>query len=436
MVKDIESASDKEFWQVASGKFPNNFQASKALGMDPKTVKKYMDRFGLSFPGKRKKTKFQIKPTIKNIRNTEEELIRAAKEVLNKEPEFVTVIRTGLSKSYIHQLKKGTKVWNKKVAATIIYKKQSDNKEAPEVELVVNLPKVNLFVPKFSKTEGDEEVALLLCSDGHAGKITSTFSKEVYAKRMEEVFQASMKLIHLHRNMYPIKKLVIANLGDNVQGENVHQGSKLGDTECGARDQVKYIAAPAWNDVLGSFKQQFETVTMECVPGNHGHEKLAPTTSSYDLILYDYLQNGIGREKGINIKVNDSWYSMFSIFGYKFMMFHGDENVSHLGVPMVAIERAIMKWYMQFHGFNYSICGHFHKAEQSEIGAGVTHIMNSTLVSDDDWVLKRMKISSTPSQTLLGIHPKYGITWRYCLVVDDKFLPEPFEKVGDKEEVK
>ncbi len=56
--------------------------------------------------------------------------------------------------------------------------------------------------------------------------------------------------------------------------------------------------------------------------------------------------------------------------------------------------------------------------------------MGASLVSDDDWALQRLGISSNPSQWLFGVHPRRGITWRYSLCVDDNFLPEPYiEKV-------
>ena len=296
--------------------------------------------------------------------------------------------------------------------------------------LTINLPPVKLITPKVKKTKGNEEVALLILGDGHAGKITKSFSKEIYKQRMETVFQHTMNIVNLHRNMYPIKKLVIANVGDNLQGENPFQGSKIGETECGARDQITKIATPVWNNILASFRQQFEEVNMYCVPGNHGAgDRLAPETSNHDLLLYDILKAGIGQEKGINIHSSDEWYMLFKIFGFKFFMFHGDSIPCQSGIPFFGIDKALCKWYMQFNSFNYALSGHFHKNYTNEVSSKLEHFMNGTLVTDDEWVLKKLKISSTPSQTLLGVHPVHGCTWRYPLVVDDKFMMEPLEKV-------
>ncbi len=293
---------------------------------------------------------------------------------------------------------------------------------------VVNLPPVKLMPFKERrKGKGDEEMALLLTSCGHAGKITKSFNKEVYRKRMGNIFQSVMTLVNLHRNMYPIRKLIIANVGDNNQGENPHQGSVIGDVEMGARDQVKKLSAPMWNDLIGSFKQHFEEVDFEGIGGNHGHDKLAPTTSSYDLLLYDILEAGIGQQKGINIHTHEEWATIFNILGFKFFAFHGDGIPCQAGVPFFALDKKLKSWYMQYGGFNYALGGHFHKRHFDEISSKLEYFMAASLVTDDEWALKKLGISSNPSAWLLGVHPRHGVTWRYALVVDFDFLPVKVE---------
>ena len=288
----------------------------------------------------------------------------------------------------------------------------------------IELPPVKISEYKPTKTKnGDEETQVVLLSDGHAGKITQSFNKITYQKRMETVFQSIVTIANLHRHMYPINKLRIIDLGDNCQGENPHQGSVVGEIEMGARDQTIKIATPAWNDLLGSLKQHFSEVIFDGFPGNHGYEKFAPETSREDLRLYDILQVGIGREKGITINIHEQFADIIDIEGYKFFCFHGDGIPCQQGVPQMAIERRLKSWYIQYGGFNYACGAHFHKRLTNEIAAGVEYFMNASLVSDDMWALKKLGISSQPSQWTFGVHSKRGITWRYPLIVDYKFLP-------------
>ncbi len=299
----------------------------------------------------------------------------------------------------------------------------SVKKEEPEN--TVHLPPVNIIKYKAPRVlQGDEEIAILHSTDGHAGKITKSFNDDIYKKRMEQTFHSMMTIINLHRNMYPIRQLKILNTGDNNQGENPHQGSIIGDVSMGERDQVKKLSAPAWNDLLGTAREHFEVVDFYGVSGNHGHDKLAPETSTSDLMLYDVLEAGIGQQEGINIHSSNDWYMIVTIFGYKCLLFHGDGIPCQQGVPFFALDKKLKSWHMQFNGFRYAFSGHFHKRYSNEVSSVLEHFMAASLVSDDNWALKQLGISSSPSQSLYGFHPRHGITWRYPLIVDEKYKPD------------
>jgi len=308
--------------------------------------------------------------------------------------------------------------------------KDEVKEEDPEEALIVNLPPVKLMSYKPKKVKkGDEEEVCVHTGDGHGGKITKSFNKEVYRKRMETMFHSIMTITNLLRHTYALNKLRLFMLGDNTQGENPFQGSKVGEIEMGARDQTKKIAAPAWNDVIGSLKQEFAEVNVECFGGNHGHEKLAPETSREDFRLYDILEAGIGQEKGININIYEQWWGIVEVMGFRFFCFHGDGIPCQQGVPFFALDKKLKSWYMQFGGFNYALGAHFHKRHSDEISSKLEYFMTGSLVTDDEWALKKLGISSNPSQSIFGVHPKYGVTWRYPLIVDYNFLPEPHERV-------
>ena len=304
-----------------------------------------------------------------------------------------------------------------------IYRDKPQVENKVERHPAINLPPIKLLKYKPEKTRGDEEIAILHTSDGHGGKITKSFNNDVYKSRMGKIFESAMTIVNLHRTMYPINQLHIFNTGDNIQGENPHQGSTIGEVSMGARDQVKKLVAPVWNNLLGSFAQEFESVEMDCIAGNHGHDKLAPETSSYDLLLYDILESGIGQEKNIKINVYDEWAIIVNLMGFRNFLFHGDGMPAPQGVPFFALDKKLKSWYMQYGGFEYAFSGHFHKQSANEVSSKLEHFMCGSLVSDDTWALKKLGISSNPSQSLYGLHPRRGITWRYNLTVDDKFLP-------------
>lgn len=293
--------------------------------------------------------------------------------------------------------------------------------ELPEV----HLPPVTLreYKPK-AKAHGDKETAILHVCDGHAGRITPSYDEDVYRYRMDTLFDSAMTIIALHRKMYDIDTLRILNDGDNVQGEEPEQGGKIGNVKMGVRDQITKLAFPTWVKLISSLKQEFPEVIFDGFPGNHGYERLAPETSRADLSLYDLLAANLNDRKGITINAHEVFGDIIYIEGFRCFCFHGDGIPSHQGVPFFALDRRLKAWHMQFGGFNYAFGAHFHKEHSDEISSRLKYFMASSLVSDDDWALKKLGISSNPSQGLYGMHPEFGITWRYSVCVDRKFIPE------------
>ncbi len=294
-----------------------------------------------------------------------------------------------------------------------------------EVESIVNLPPVKIREYKKKRVRrGDEEEAGLHIGDGHGGKITPSFNDDVYKTRMDKVFDSTMTIVTLHRNMYPINRLRMFDTGDNTQGENPYQGSVAGSISMGARDQTTKLAYPALAKLISSLKQEFAEVIFEGFPGNHGYSKLTPETSREDLRLYDLLKAYFEGKKGITINVHENFADIVEVMGFKFFCSHLDGIQSYSGIPLFAIKRRLDAWFIQFGGFDYALGGHFHfRVGGYEMSSKYEFSMVSTLVSDDEWALKKLGISSHPSQNIFGVHREFGMTWRYPLTVDRAFLP-------------
>ena len=289
----------------------------------------------------------------------------------------------------------------------------------------IHLPEIKItpYKSKFKRYKGDEEIATLHCGDWHMGKVTKSYDEDVAIERIDEIFESTMVIITLHRSMYPIKKLWIVDCGDNVQGENPHQGSKIGSVKMGVRDQLAKLALPAWAKLICRFRQEFEEVEFDGFGGNHGHDMLAPETSRADLNLYDLIKAKIGDKKGITINIHEEFGEVVTQGGWRFFIAHLDGIPSYSGIPYFGIDKALKAWHMQFGGFDFALGGHFHQRHLGDEVSAVLpdFLMCSTLISNDDWALKKLKISSKPSQNIFGIHPRRGITWRYPInVVKEK----------------
>jgi hypothetical protein len=153
--------------------------------------------------------------------------------------------------------------------------------------------------------------------------------------------------------------------------------------------------------------------------GNHGMiSKEAPQTSNWDLMLYDLLKSAFEKNDHIKVTIHEDFGSIVTVLGHKFFCTHGDGTQTNGGVPWMALSRKITKWYMQYNGFEYICSGHFHTTAFVEVAKDVELFMNGTLASDDDWSIKKMGISSTPTQWTFGVHPTQGVSWMYPLNVE------------------
>jgi hypothetical protein len=269
-----------------------------------------------------------------------------------------------------------------------------------------------------------------LLGDHHAGEITPTYNPDVYKKRLNEIYQSLLTITELHRHMYPINDLVIVLGGDMVHGENPHQGATVETIACSAYDQIFDIALPELLSFILSLKQEFKTITIHAVKGNHGrYSPVAPRTSNWDMMLYASLR-GLLQKHNIQMFISREFATIAEIQGFRFFILHGDAVRAHQGIPFFALDRKIKSWFVTYDGFNYVLCFHWHKDDFFRVTSKTKMIINGSMVSDDPFALEVIGTSSIPSQTTFGVHERRGITWYYPLY-DRNYYPDKVEVKGN-----
>ena len=300
--------------------------------------------------------------------------------------------------------------------------------EPKEAEVVFNIPPIKILKYKTPRRgRGDPETQVLLLGDHHADEITPTYNEAVYKERVEKIFEGTLTITELHRNMYPINDLVIFMLGDMVHGENPFQGAKVSTIKRGGTEQVFDLALPTLLSLLSSFRENFRSVKVYCVWGNHGKiSREAPRTSNWDNTLYQALD--IARKPaGIDIYPPTDFCQLVTVNGFRFFAYHGDQiNISN-GIPYFAQVRKLMSWYFNYNGFAYAVQGHFHKDDLIRATSKIKGFINGAIVTDDPFALEKVGTSGIPCQWTMGVHERQGVTWTYSLILDDKFLPERTE---------
>jgi len=271
-----------------------------------------------------------------------------------------------------------------------------------------------------------EEDMVLVLTDWHMGKVTSSYNADIAAQRVRYLTERVLSIIALHR---PIRRLYVLVLGDMVQGENPHQGSKIEEVASAVRRQIKVFLIPAISSLLVSCSQVVESVEVYGVRGNHGkYDKIAPESSNWDLFFYDMLEMALCNQEQIHVYPASNFYQLVNVRGWRLFIIHGDQVDARNGIPLFAMRRKMQDWYAHVGGFHYAFAGHFHSASSDQVNSVADYSICPPLVTGDSWALEKVGRASRPVQLCFGIHSKYGRTWEYRLYADEKYLPTPFNE--------
>jgi len=274
------------------------------------------------------------------------------------------------------------------------------------------LPKITVRQGK-----GDEEEMVLLFSDLQVGHKSPSSNVKIVEERVNNLAKAVIKIATLHRHAIPIKRLNIFMLGDMIQSEDITSKVDLDSLEMVLMDQIFEGAVPMTEKFLLSLVPHFPGgIDVYCVPGNHGATtKLNAPTTNWDTIIYKFIQGKTANYKNIRWHIEDKvFYQMVDIMGKKFMISHGDCIPRYLNIPIYGVTQRAMRWQGSIGTFDYMCLGHFHTPLRMDWN-NTEILINGCFMSDDQWVLKVIGMSTQPAQVLFGVHPRKGISFQYKL---------------------
>lgn len=277
-------------------------------------------------------------------------------------------------------------------------------------------------LPKLSikQGRGDEEEMVLLFSDLQVGHRSPTSSLHILERRMESLANAVVKIATLQRNSFPIKKLNIFMMGDMIQSEDITSKVDLDSLEMVMMDQVFKGAVPLTEKFLLEILPYFPGgIDVWCVPGNHGSvTKLNAPSTNWDTVIYKILQGKTQNFKKIRWHIEEKlFYQRVDILGKKFIITHGDCIPRYLNIPIYGVTQRVMRWLGSIGYFDIACFGHFHTPLRMDWNA-TEILINGCFMSDDQWVLKVIGMSTQPAQIVFGVHPRKGISFFYKLKME------------------
>jgi len=237
--------------------------------------------------------------------------------------------------------------------------------------------------------------SILIISDLHYGKKTSTFDTTVALSRLTRAVETLPK-----RN-----PSTILLLGDIIDGSNIYKTQAAHQEVVSAERQAQEVALYFSNLI----KQR--RVKCYAVAGNHGRSQSLSERDNWDIVFYRYV------EKEANTKLLSDCEDEFlirkvDIAGKSFLISHGGEFTAYSGsVPWFAYINRATRWKASYRDLTHVVIGHFHTSGIIEIG-NLTLMTNGTAVSDDVWALRRFGYVSLPGWWRIDVQNNAELSYR------------------------
>lgn len=279
---------------------------------------------------------------------------------------------------------------------------------------------------KVSKGQSLAGIPSLMLSDWHWGEVVdpaqveffNEYNLEIANRRADRVFNKSLDLLLSNQSGQTYDGFTLILGGDMFSG-NIHEELRI-TNDAPIHDCVLSLAEKLAAGICEVAKN-FPWVYVPGVVGNHGRIDRKPTAKfavkdNYDWLLYNIVarlvHGRLGDACNVEFDISTSLDLRYQLYNTRYLLTHGDQVKGGSGVggfwpSMMKVAHRKQQRAVKggTGGFDYMVCGHFHK-----YGNVANVIVNGTLKGYDEWVYQQNFEWELPTQALWVTHPEYGIT--------------------------
>lgn len=307
-------------------------------------------------------------------------------------------------------------------------------------EAVFNLSQTPMEPPqwKISKdVQSKSETLLLMLSDAHVGETVykdqmggkNSYNVTIAGDRIRRYFDTSIKLATKHWSGPPPECIYLLLMGDLITGSIHEELAKTNDLqEIGSVKACSEFLIAGLNMLRTAFPKI--PIHVVCIPGNHGRTTKKMEHKNYALESYDTLigwtlevhARAMGWEN-ITFSAPASGDALLDIYGWKFLVTHGDKIGSRGGTGMIGPAATATRGFQKVRAeyakagdnIDWVLIGHFHS--QMELEGG---IVNGSIIGYNEYAKSGRFFPHPAAQWMLSVHPKRGIARRWLIQVGDK----------------
>lgn len=297
-------------------------------------------------------------------------------------------------------------------------------------------PQAPVAVPEWALTQhkgsGLPHVPVLVTSDFQWGERIAADNMDGvngYDIETAEVRYRTLidRTIDIARNHLPANRydgMIYLRLGDAISGE-IHADLRESNVMQAIPATRSLVAAESWG--IDQLAREFGRVHVISVPGNHGRTTLKPQAKrggadNFDTLSAWWLESIFaGRKDEVTFQTPDSIDALFALHGRRYLATHGDRIGSRGGEGFIGPAATIMRGMKRTADLYAKLgkpidkmfIGHFHTAY--DLGYGWC---NGSLPGYSEYARDGRMTPEPPLQWLIFMHPRYGATSQWKILVD------------------
>ena len=276
---------------------------------------------------------------------------------------------------------------------------------------------------------GDGEKAVVVVSDVQLAKTTPSYSTAIAEKRLAQYAEKVVALTEIQRHDHPVNEARVYLLGDIVEGEMIFP-SQPHQIDASLYRQVAVDGPRILVNFLRTLLTSFTRVHVVGVIGNHGalggpvRRQYNPETNA-DRMLYQFVRELLRDEPrltwNIPFETNErAWYAVDTPYeGQGFLLYHGDQLPGTANYSVGTLAKYL--WGLASGAvpepFKYAINGHYHTPRRFVLN-NITSWQNGSTESSNRYAQERLAAVGEPTQLLLFVHPRKGVSAEYWVHLD------------------
>lgn len=279
------------------------------------------------------------------------------------------------------------------------------------------------------------EICVAGAADWQGGKLTPGYDSDVLIERIDRYADKVIEMTEIQRAHHPVREAHLWMLGDIVEGEDIFPG-QAHLLDASLFDQIFGAPFTAARNLIDKMLANFDTLKVVCVVGNHGRigrRGVFHPNSNADRMLYQLLAEWYAAQKQTRVTFDipkadagdRGWYAVDVIGDYRTLLVHGDQfrgGNSFAGLPYFSFAKKALNWrdmaqLGELPAFDDIACGHWHVDATVPVGTTTLRVWGSP-ESYNVWSIEVLARTSRPSQHLMYVHPKQGVTGEYRVWLD------------------